>query len=129
MINKIESLDAPRVIGPYSQAVLAGQLLFISGQLPINPKTSKIESPDIDKQTTQVLANLEAILKKANLTFKNVVRAEIYLKDLSDFSTVNEIYGKYFPFDIKPARQTMQVAKLPMDARIEISCIAFKPDH
>lgn len=122
---KIETENAPKAIGPYSQAVRAGQLLFISGQLPINPRTSKVEEVSIEGQTRQVLANIKAILEAAGCGFDDVVRAEVYLKDLQDFAAMNQIYAEYFSSEIKPARQAMQVAKLPLDARIEISCIAF----
>lgn len=124
MITRIETELAPKAIGPYSQAVQAGPLLFVSGQLPIDPATSKLCSDHIEEQTKQVLANIEAILTAAHFTFKNVVRTEIYLIDLKDFTVVNKIYGDTFTFDIKPARQTLQVAAIPLNARIEISCIA-----
>lgn len=122
---KIETENAPKAIGPYSQAVRAGQLLFISGQLPINPKTGKVEEVSIEGQTRQVLANIKAILEAAGCGFDDVTRAEVYLKDLQDFAAMNQIYAEYFSSEIKPARQAMQVAKLPLDVRIEISCIAF----
>jgi 2-iminobutanoate/2-iminopropanoate deaminase len=121
---KVESHDAPKAIGPYSQAVRSGQLLFVSGQIPLNPKTGKIEEASIEGQTRQVFANLKAILTAAGCTFDDVVRAEVYLKDLQDFQAMNLLYAEYFSGPIKPARQAMQVAKLPLDARIEISCIA-----
>lgn len=121
---KIETLNAPKAIGPYSQAVQVGELLFVSGQVPINPKTGQIEETSIEGQARQVFANLKAILEAAGCTFDNVVRAEVYLKDLQDFAAMNTIYAEYFTGPIKPARQAMQVARLPMDAKIEISCIA-----
>ncbi len=122
-MKSIHTPDAPAAIGPYSQAIQAGDFLFISGQLPINPASGTIEAVTIEGQTEQVLKNLEAILKAAGLTFNKVVRSEIYLKDMSDFAVVNGLYGQCFPGH-KPARQTLQVAKLPLDARIEISMIA-----
>jgi 2-iminobutanoate/2-iminopropanoate deaminase len=122
---KIETENAPKAIGPYSQAVRAGQLLFISGQLPINPRTGKVEEASIEGQTGQVLANIKAILEAAGCGFDDVVRAEVYLKDLQDFAAMNQIYAEHFSSDVKPARQAMQVAKLPLDVRIEISCIAY----
>ena len=124
MLIKIETEDAPKAIGPYSQAVRAGDLVFVSGQLPINPKTGKVDESSIEGQTRQVLANLKAILYASGLTFDHVVRTEIYLKDLQDFALVNQFYAEAFTSAIKPARQTMQVAKLPLDVKIEISCIA-----
>ena len=122
---KIETENAPKAIGPYSQAVRAGQLLFVSGQLPINPQTGKVEEVSIEGQTRQVFANIKAILEAAGCSFDDVVRAEVYLKDLQDFAAMNKIYAEYFSSEIKPARQSMQVAKLPLDIRIEISCIAY----
>jgi 2-iminobutanoate/2-iminopropanoate deaminase len=126
MKKKVETEEAPKAIGPYSQAVLAGDLLFVSGQLPIDPKTGKVVQDEIEIQTYQVLNNIEAILKCAELGFEDVVKTEIYMKDLQEFTQVNAIYAKFFSSEIKPARQTMQVAKLPLDVRIEISCIAKK---
>jgi 2-iminobutanoate/2-iminopropanoate deaminase len=123
---KIETLEAPKAIGPYSQAVQAGGLLFVSGQIPINPKTGKIEETSIEGQARQVFANLNAILEAAGCSFDDVVRAEVYLKDLQDFAAMNIIYAEYFTAPIKPARQAMQVARLPLDVKIEISCIAIK---
>jgi len=122
---KIETENAPKAIGPYSQAVRAGQLLFVSGQIPLNPKTGKVEEVSIEGQTRQVFANILAILAAAGCGFEDVVRAEVYLKDLQDFAAMNQIYAEYFSSEIQPARQTMQVAKIPLDVRIEISCIAF----
>lgn len=124
-MNIVETPHAPAAIGPYSQAVRAGQLLFVSGQLPIDPATGQMASTSIEGQTTQVLANLSAILEAAGLTLAHVVRTDIFLKDLQDFPQVNRIYGEHFTHPVKPARQTVQVARLPMDALIEISCIAW----
>jgi 2-iminobutanoate/2-iminopropanoate deaminase len=124
-MQKIETQNAPKAIGPYSQAVRAGDFLFLSGQIPIDPATGKVNEATIEWQTSQVLANIEAVLDEAGLTLEDVVRVEIYLKDISDFQIVNSIYAEKFSHSIKPARQTMQVAKLPLDVRIEISCIAF----
>ncbi len=123
-MKKIETKKAPAAIGPYSQAVLAGSFLFVSGQIPLSPISGKVEENSIEGQTKQVLANLEAILEAAGLSFKHVVRCEIYLKDMQDFSVVNQLYGEKFCGPIQPARQTLQVAKLPLDVKIEISCIA-----
>ncbi|MGR3911893.1 MAG: Rid family detoxifying hydrolase [Candidatus Rhabdochlamydia sp.] len=123
-MKEIKTTNAPLAIGPYSQAILSKGFLFISGQIPINPVSGQVESTTIEGQTRQVLANLEAILKAADLSFDHVVKSEIYLKDLSHFSVVNALYAECFKGEIKPARQTMQVARLPLDALIEISCIA-----
>jgi 2-iminobutanoate/2-iminopropanoate deaminase len=123
-MKEIQTKHAPQAIGPYSQAVAAGPYLFVSGQLPIDPKTGFMTAETIEEQTSQVLDNIEAILHAAGLTLEHVVKTEIYLKDMHDFAVVNALYAKRFSHSIKPARQTMQVGKLPMDARIEISCIA-----
>lgn len=124
MKKKIETPHAPKAVGPYSQAIAANGLLLVSGQLPIDPKRGKIVEGGIVEQTGQVLANIEAILKAAGLSWEAVVRMEIFLKDMNDFGQVNTLYAEKFPHDIKPARQTIQAARLPMDVLIEISCIA-----
>lgn len=126
-IRKVETAHAPKAIGPYSQAVGFERLLFVSGQIPIDPKSGKIVEQTIEGQTRQVLANIEAILKADGLTFEHIVKAEIYVKDIGDFQVVNAIYAEKFSHPIKPARQLMQVARLPMDSLIEISCIAVRP--
>lgn len=125
-LRKIETEDAPKAIGPYSQAVGFEQLLFVSGQIPIEPKSGKIVENTIQGQTRQVLANIEAILKADGLSLENVVKTEIYVKDINDFQIVNTLYAEKFSYSIKPARQLMQVARLPMDSLIEISCIAVR---
>lgn len=114
---------APAAIGPYSQAVRAGDLLFCSGQIPLDPATGTPVPGGIEAQTERVLANLGAILEAAGLTFAHLVKVTIYLIDLEDFATVNEIYARRFPAD-PPARACIQVARLPKDARIEIEAIA-----
>lgn len=119
--------DAPKAIGPYSQAIRVDNFLFVSGQIPIDPKTGAFAGKDIETQTEQVLKNIEAILAKEGLSFENVVKTEVYMKDLSHFTKMNEIYGKWFSHDPKPARQALEVARLPKDALIEISCIAWVP--
>ncbi len=125
-IRSITTEHAPQAIGPYSQAVAAGPYLFISGQLPIDPKTGKIPDSSIQGQTKQVLDNLEAILAVEGLTTKDVVKTEVFLKDMQDFPEMNAVYAERFNHAIKPARVTIQAAKLPMDARVEISCIALR---
>jgi 2-iminobutanoate/2-iminopropanoate deaminase len=119
----IESGNAPKAIGPYSQAVQKNGMTFLSGQIPLDPKTGALVEGDIGIQTEQVMKNLGAVLDAAGLTFSNVVRCTIYLMDLSDFGRVNEIYGRYFPSN-PPARATVQVAGLPKGARVEIDAIA-----
>jgi 2-iminobutanoate/2-iminopropanoate deaminase len=123
---EVRTSEAPQVIGPYSQAVQAGQFLFVSGQLALDPVSNKLVGTTIEEQTTQVLNNIEAILQAQGLSFKDVVKAEVYLKDMNDFKGMNGVYAARFSHAIKPARQAMQVARLPLDALIEISCIAMK---
>jgi 2-iminobutanoate/2-iminopropanoate deaminase len=123
MKRAISSLDAPKAIGPYSPAVRAGQLLFVSGQVPIDPATGNMIEGDITAQTRRVLDNIGALLKAGGLAFADVVRTTIFLAEMNDFTAVNEVYATYFsqPF---PARATVQVARLPKDARVEIDVIA-----
>ena len=119
----VASDGAPKAIGPYSQAIRAGSLLFVSGQIPLDPSTGAMVDGDIATQTHRVFANLRAILEAANATFDNVVRTTVYLADMNDFAVVNEIYGTYFSSPA-PARATVQAARLPKDARVEIDLIA-----
>jgi len=119
----ISTIDAPAAIGPYSQAVRSGNLLFCSGQIPLDPKSGQIVTGDIAPQTRRVLDNIAALLKAEALTFDNVVKTTIFLTDLGDFQTVNEIYGSYFK-QTPPARSTVQVSALPKGANVEIEVIA-----
>ena len=121
--QSVASADAPKAIGPYSPAVRAGQLLFVSGQVPFDPATGNMVEGDITAQTRRVLDNIGALLKAGSLAFSDVVRTTIFLADMNDFTAVNEVYATYFsqPF---PARATVQVARLPKDARVEIDAIA-----
>lgn len=121
----VYSVKAPEPIGPYSQAIKAGNTLFVSGQIPIDSSTGKIDDGDITSQTNQVMKNLEAILTAAGMSFANVVKCSIFLSDMNDFPKVNEAYGKYFQSE-PPARETVQVSRLPKDVNVEISCIAVK---
>ncbi|HRX00700.1 MAG TPA: RidA family protein [Cyclobacteriaceae bacterium] len=121
----VYSAKAPEPIGPYSQAIKAGNTLFVSGQIPIDSSTGKIDDGDITSQTNQVMKNLEAILTAAGMSFANVVKCSIFLSDMNDFPKVNEAYGKYFQSE-PPARETVQVSRLPKDVNVEISCIAVK---
>jgi 2-iminobutanoate/2-iminopropanoate deaminase len=123
-MKAVQTEHAPKAIGPYSQAVAAGGFLFISGQLPIDPKTGKITATTIQEQTAQVLDNLEAILAAEGLSFENVVKTEVFLKEMQEFAEMNAVYATRFDHAVKPARVTIQAAKLPMDARVEIACIA-----
>jgi 2-iminobutanoate/2-iminopropanoate deaminase len=119
----VASASAPKAIGPYSQAIRAGHLVFVSGQIPLDPATGTIVEGDIAAQTRRVMENLAAVLAAAGLSFAHVVRTTIFLADMNDFSTVNEAYGKYFA-EPYPARATVQVARLPRDVRVEIDVIA-----
>ena len=112
-------------IGPYSPAVLAGNMLFVSGQVGKNPETGELMLADIKTETKQVMENLKAILTEAGMEFSNVVKTTIFLADMNDFASVNEVYGSYFTSDF-PARETVQVAKLPLNVNVEISVIAMK---
>ena len=114
---------APKAIGPYSQAVRAGSLLFLAGQVPLDPATGSLVPGDVAAQTHRVMRNLKAVIEAAGSSLDAVVKTTIYLADLGDFKTVNEIYGGYFP-PPAPARATVQVARLPLDARVEIDAIA-----
>lgn len=123
-MKKVTTSKAPQAIGPYSQAISDFPYVFVSGQLPINPTTGKLIEGEIREQAKQALDNLEAILLASGSDIKHVLRVDLFLKDLSHFSIVNEEYAKRFSHDTPPARQTIQVAKLPLDAEVEISCIA-----
>jgi 2-iminobutanoate/2-iminopropanoate deaminase len=123
MKEAVSSPDAPKAIGPYSQAVRAGQLLFVSGQVPLDPATGQIVAGDIETQTRRVFDNLAAVLKAGGRSFADVVRTTVFLADMNDFTAVNDVYGTYFSAPY-PARATVQVARLPKDARIEIDLIA-----
>ena len=123
MKEAVSSPDAPKAIGPYSQAVRAGQLLFVSGQVPLDPATGQLVGGDIAAQTRRVFDNLAAVLKAGGRSFSDVVRTTVFLADMNDFATVNDVYGSYFS-EPYPARATVQVARLPKDARVEIDVIA-----
>jgi 2-iminobutanoate/2-iminopropanoate deaminase len=123
MKQALSSADAPKAIGPYSQAVRTGHLMFVSGQIPLDPATGQMVEGDVAVQTRRVMDNLAAVLGGAGLTFAHVVRVTIFLADIGDFAAVNDVYGSYLsqPY---PARATVQVARLPRDARVEIDAIA-----
>lgn len=123
MNEVIATADAPGAIGPYSQAIKAGGLIFCSGQIPIDPATGEFVSGGVAEQTEQVLKNLDAVLKAAGSGFENVIKTTVFLADMNDFTAVNDVYSRYFS-ENKPARATVQAARLPRDARIEIDCIA-----
>ncbi len=118
--------NAPAPIGPYSQGVWAGDLLFLSGQIAINPENGEMVTQDIVAETKQVMHNIGALLKAAGLSYDNIVKTSIFLKSMNDFGQVNQIYGEYFDNDTAPARETVEVARLPKDVNIEISITALK---
>ncbi|HEV2578476.1 MAG TPA: RidA family protein [Acidobacteriaceae bacterium] len=122
----IATKDAPAAIGPYTQAVRSGDLVFTSGQIPLDPATGQMISGGITEQTERVVANLRGVLAAAGLSFANVVKTTVFLKSMSDFAAMNEVYARAFAGDgiVAPARSTVQVAALPKDALVEIECIA-----
>jgi 2-iminobutanoate/2-iminopropanoate deaminase len=124
----ISTNEAPAAVGPYSQAVRAGSIVFCAGQIPLDPKSGQIVSQDVAEQTRRVLDNLTAVLKSARLTLSDVVKTTVFVTDLADFQTVNEIYAKYFSTQ-PPARSTVQVAALPKAARVEIEAIAVADEQ
>ncbi|MBI5575845.1 MAG: RidA family protein [Deltaproteobacteria bacterium] len=124
----IGTAAAPAAIGPYSQAVRAGGLLFCSGQIPLDPATGKMVDGGIGAQTERVLANLEAVLSAGGASFASVVKTTVYLADLADFPAMNTVYGRFFPKD-PPARATIQAARLPAGALVEIDAVASTPER
>ena len=124
-VKILRSDFAPKPIGPYSQAIQVGKFIFASGQIAINPRTGMIDSTDIENQTRQVFENLSAVLQSAGASLANIIKTTIFLKEMNDFPRVNEIYAHHF-HDVFPARSTVQVARLPKDALIEIECVAYK---
>ena len=118
----IATNQAPAAIGPYSQAIQYGDLLFVSGQIPIDPKTGELVGGDIEVQTKQVLENLQAIIEAAGMTLQNVMKCSCFLKDMEDFMKFNAVYNSYFAESL-PARETVEVARLPKDVQVEISAI------
>ena len=122
----ITTPNAPAPIGPYNQAVLSGNTLYTSGQIAINPATGELVLSDIMSETKQVMDNMKAVLEAANMTFDHVVKSSIFISNMDDFSLINEVYGSYFDDANAPARETVQVAKLPKNVNVEISMIAVK---
>ena len=120
----ITTPNAPAPIGPYNQAVLSGNTLYISGQTPIDPSTDNLVSGSIEEETLQVMKNIEAILTAAGATFESVVKASIFVKDMHQFKAINGVYGSFFNAATAPARETIEVANLPMFVNVEISMIA-----
>lgn len=125
MKSIVNTNNAPAPIGPYSQAVSAGDFLFLSGQIALNPTTGELVTADIKTETKQVMDNIQAILKEAGLDFNNVIKTSIFLMDMQNFAQVNEVYGTYFT-DNFPARETVQVAGLPKGVNVEITVTAIK---
>lgn len=121
----IQIPNAPAPVGPYSQAILKNDTLYISGQIPLNPSTGLLEMDTIEVATARVLDNIGALLQEADFTYNDIVMVSIFMKDLQEFQAMNQIYARYFQ-GIAPARQTVQVSRLPLDVTIEISCIAQK---
>ena len=119
----VNTTKAPAPIGPYSQAVIANNTLYVSGQIPLNPTTGELSNADIAAETKQVMENLKAILTEAGVSFENIVKTTIFLTDMNNFGTVNTISGSYFTANF-PARETVQVSRLPKDVNVEISVIA-----
>jgi len=126
MKKVITTPNAPSPIGPYNQAILSGNTLYTSGQIAFNPKTGLLVLDDIKMETEQVMQNLKAVLEAASMTFEHVIKTSIFISNMDDFTLINEVYGSYFNNDTAPARETVQVARLPKDVNVEISMIAVK---
>ena len=122
----IKTSKAPAPIGPYNQAILSGNTLYTSGQIAIDPSTGKLKIATIEEETTLVMENMKAVLAAAEMTFDNVIKTSIFISDMENFSEINTIYGRYFNEDTAPARETVEVAKLPKYVNVEISMIAIK---
>ncbi len=122
----VTTVNAPKAIGPYSQGVLAGNFLFVSGQIGIDPLTGQIVEGGIEKETKQALENMKAILKASDFGMKNVVKCDLFLSDMADFETANMVYSSYFTWKPLPARVTIEANRLPKNAKIEISCVAYQ---
>jgi len=124
----VSTTEAPAAVGPYSQAVRAGAFLYLSGQLPLEPSTGRMENGSIDLQTARVLSNMKAVLEAAGMELDNVIKVNVFLKDMNDFAAMNLVYAGFFPKD-PPARAAVQVARLPKDAGIEIEAVAYKAEE
>ncbi|WP_457615772.1 RidA family protein [Lutibacter sp.] len=122
----INTPNAPAPIGPYNQAVLAGNTLYTSGQIAINPSTGELVNSTIKEETKQVMENMKAVLQQAGFTFEDVVKTSIFIADMNDFAKINDVYGSYFNSETAPARETVEVANLPKFVNVEISMIAIK---
>lgn len=122
----IETKNAPAPIGPYNQAIFAGNTLYVSGQIALDPETGELNTGELEAETVQVLENLKAIITEAGLTLENVVKTSIFISDMNNFGEINEVYSRYFEADNAPARETVEVANLPKFVNVEISAIAVK---
>ena len=120
----VNTSNAPKPIGPYNQAVISGNLMFMSGQIAFDPSTGELVIEEIQAETKQVMENLKSILDEAGLSFKDVIKTSIFLSDMNNFQQVNEVYGSYFSDENAPARETVEVSRLPKDVNVEISMIA-----
>ncbi len=120
----VNTSNAPKPIGPYNQAVISGNLMFMSGQIAFDPSTGELVIGEIQAETKQVMENLKSILDEAGLSFKDVIKTSIFLSDMNNFQQVNEVYGSYFSDEDAPARETVEVSRLPKDVNVEISMIA-----
>lgn len=126
MLLPISTDQAPAALGPYSQAIKAGDWLYCSGQIPLDPATMELVGEgDVQAQTRQVLVNLKAVLKAANSSLSKVVKCQVFIKDMNDFAAINEIYAEFFTGDTPPARACVEVARLPKDVLVEIDCVAY----
>jgi 2-iminobutanoate/2-iminopropanoate deaminase len=122
----IKTMQAPAPIGPYNQAVLSGNTLYTSGQIALHPETGKLILDDISTETKQVMENMKAVLRAADMTFENVIKSSIFISDMHNFKAINEVYAEYFNEATAPARETVEVANLPKFVNVEISMIAVK---
>lgn len=122
-LSRVETEQAPAAIGPYSQAIVAGNLVFTAGQIPLDPATMQIVEGDVAAQTTRVMENVKAVLESAGASLATVVKTTVFLSDMNDFAAMNEVYGRYFGAH-RPARSTVQAARLPRDVKVEIDTIA-----
>ena len=123
--HEIKTTSAPDPVGPYSQAIKAGELIFCSGQIALDPKTGKLVTAGIEAETSRVMENLKAVLKATGSSLDRVVKTTIFVRDMADFGRINSVYGSYFNNTVPPARSTVQVAELPKGAGVEIECIAL----
>lgn len=126
MKKVVKTNNAPAPIGPYNQAIFAGDTLYVSGQIAIDPKSGELKTDDLEEETVQVLENLKAIITEAGLNLENVVKTSIFISDMNNFAKINEVYARYFNSEKAPARETVEVANLPKFVNVEISAIALK---